>query len=194
MATTPAYGWRYLALADPPNIAQLGEDLALDVEGTVQDVQSDVTALGVDVTAIQAVLDAPGTDYSSSFVIGASVTPPTKGTLTTYAASYFPVGQWVDYGFNITIDTGGGWNPGSGSWYFPVPITAHVRALAQAVGPVYVADQGTALVVGVCFFDTVDRLTIVLQSVPGALLGASGPGTAWATSDFMRASIRYERA
>lgn len=190
--TTPNYAWPYPSGTDSPDARVYLKNLALAQDLTVKDIDTDVAALA-GVPASITTLEGAWTDWSSTFAIGASVTPPTKGS-TTYAASYHEVGKTVDYGFGIVINTGGGWSAGSGLWYFPVPVTAHTRALAQAVGSVYVADQGIALVVGSCFFDTVSRLAIVLQTVPGGFLGASGPGTAWATGDILRASIRYERA
>lgn len=58
---TPIYGWPYHALTDPPDGADLGEDLALAIEATVSglDVRADagdarLTALEADTANIQA--------------------------------------------------------------------------------------------------------------------------------------------
>lgn len=49
MATTPVYGWDYQTLADPPNGASLGENLANDIEATVTALNTRVVATEADV-------------------------------------------------------------------------------------------------------------------------------------------------
>jgi hypothetical protein len=57
LATTPTYGWEYQTLADAPNGALLGEDLALDIEATVSGIDTTVTALGTSTDTRLAALE-----------------------------------------------------------------------------------------------------------------------------------------
>jgi len=52
-ATTPVYGWLYQSLPDPPDGPNLGEDLALGIETTVQSLQSRIQQLEAYVAALQ---------------------------------------------------------------------------------------------------------------------------------------------
>ena len=51
-ASTPVYGWPYQSLPDPPDGPNLGEDLALAIEGTVQSLQSQLAAMQTRVNAL----------------------------------------------------------------------------------------------------------------------------------------------
>jgi len=55
LATTPTYSWRYQTLADPPNGALLGENLALDIEATVIGLAAADTALDTRLDTLESV-------------------------------------------------------------------------------------------------------------------------------------------
>lgn len=59
MPNTPIFGWPYQALTDAPDGAALGEDLALAIEATMQDVISSIAEISEQVTQ--------GTTTSTSF-------------------------------------------------------------------------------------------------------------------------------
>lgn len=138
-------------------------------------------------TLLTAITDEE-TDYSSSFSIGATTTPPTKGA-SVYVARYKRIGKDVVYKFSVTI--GAGWSSGSGAYIFPLPVTA--RAINQDPGVARVLDATTNYRLG--FVEAISTTTcrIVLDSGTD-FLGSAGPGTAWATNDVIVAAIRYEAA
>lgn len=138
-------------------------------------------------TLLTAITDEE-TDYSSSFSISATITPPTKGA-SVYVARYKRIGKHVDYMFSITI--GAGWASGSGAYIFPLPVTA--RAANQALGVARVLDATTNYRIGFVETTTTTTCRIILDSGTD-FLGSAGPGTAWATNDVIIAAIRYEAA
>lgn len=123
MPTTPVYVLPYLALTDSPDIASLGEDLALAVETELVRVDADITALesptAVTTEATSATL---GTTTSTSYtptlttagVLGVAFVAPTSGKV---AVHYGSRGQHSVNGGNtytcVVIRTGN--TPGSGS-------------------------------------------------------------------------------
>lgn len=151
------------------------------------DVPSGAADWAAIIAALHALTDPP-TDYSASFVIGASTTPPTKGN-SVYTAEYRRLGPWVDYTFSV--DVGSTWAPGTGTYRFPLPFAA--TGNKRQVGRAFVADQGTALLTGAIIFGTPSDtwLSIVMANAGGAFLGAAGPGTVWASTDIMQGSITY---
>jgi hypothetical protein len=72
LATTPTYSWRYQSLADPPNGALLGENLALDIEATAIGLASADAALDTRLDVLEAV-----DDYRARQTLGG-----TAGTVT----------------------------------------------------------------------------------------------------------------
>lgn len=153
----------------------------------MQTRQAEITALQGGVSSINSALTLPYIDWSASFVLGASVTPPTKGA-SVYTADYRRLGGWVDFAWSVTI--GAGFSAGSGTYQVPVPVTPIGNK--RQVGTVYVQDAGTALITGVSFFNGADTwLSLLLANNTGAVLGSGGPGTAWTPGDLIQGSITY---
>lgn len=143
-------------------------------------------------TLLTAITDE-WTDWSTTFVIGATTTAPTMGS-SVKTARYKRIGKNVLLNFSLVVTTGGAWNAGSGSYNFPVPAAASSTA-RKYVGSAYGNDSGTALRVGVCRFDAdVNNVRVFLNDGLNVPLGSAGPGGAWATGDFIEAQILYEAA
>ena len=93
MPETPVYGWPYHALTDPPDGADLGEDLALAIEATVQaevaalDAASDAAhaALTAQITPSVATVATSQTTTSTSYADLATVGPAVTVTTGTRA-------------------------------------------------------------------------------------------------------------
>ena len=97
------------------------------------------------------------------------------------------------FDFSLDVTTGGSWNAGSGSYNFPVPVACH--SSRKYIGPAYANDSGTAVRVGICRFDAnVSNLRVFLNDGLNVPLSSSGPGTAWATGDYVHGQILYEAA
>jgi len=142
---------------------------------------------GVD-SAVNPLL-AAWTNYSSSLVLTATTTNPTKGP-STYLAHYIQMGKVVHYYFSITI--AGGFSSGSGSYRFSLPVTANASLIG--LGPAWVNDSGTALRVGTTNLIDTTHAEIYLSNITAGPLGDGGPGTVWAVGDIIKGSITYEAA
>lgn len=139
---------------------------------------------------VASALTGVWTDWSSSFTITGSSSNPTKGN-STYTAKYVRLGKLVIFKFKVVI--GSSFSAGSGTYGFAVPIAANTDQLS--VGSVWVNDSGTAILGGVCTFDSnVFGANAFLQNNTGGALGSGGPGTAWATNDRVMGSLIYETA
>lgn len=129
-------------------------------------------------------------DYSSTFTLTATVTPPTKGN-STYVARYRqPTGpDKVDV--QIRIDIGSTFAAGSGVYRFLLPTSANTADVGIGVG--YILDTGTANRMVVVRRETTNQVAIYLN---GALSGITdaGSGTAWATGDIIQFSFTYQPA
>jgi hypothetical protein len=139
-------------------------------------------------TSIETALTSQFVDWSTSFTITASPTPPTKGD-STYSARYTRVGKLVFFEFKVTI--GSTFVAGSGTYSFSLPFAAH--AADEQVGPAYMLDSGTANRTGVCAITGTSGLSVFRDGLATAL-SDTGPGTAWAAGDQVRCSITYEAA
>jgi hypothetical protein len=129
-------------------------------------------------------------DFSASFTITATTTNPTKGT-STYVAKYTQTGKTVHFYFKITI--AGGFAQGTGTYRFLLPVTAATSS-GPGLGPAWVNDSGTALLVGATHFVDSTHVEIYLANATGGALGSGGPGTLWAVTDVIEGSITYEAA
>jgi hypothetical protein len=136
---------------------------------------------------ILTALTGSWTDFSASFTITASVTPPTKGN-STYTAAYVQVGKTVDYTFSVTV--GSTFVAGSGDYRFLLPVTA---VMGSCIGVVRILDSGTSYYVAALTMQNSTHLEAVKDG-SATLVGSAGPGTAWATGDIIRGQIRYEAA
>lgn len=125
------------------------------------------------------------TDWSSSFSISGTTTGVTKGS-STYEAKYKRVGKDLKFRFWVAITTGGAWNAGSGTWLFNLPFA--VAASRRFVGRAFVFDNGTAGYPSVLIASSdlgTSSQCHLYHNTSGTPLGSGGPGTAWATGDFI---------
>jgi hypothetical protein len=124
LATTPVYGWEYQTLADAPNGAVLGEDLALDVEATVSALASTVSALSSTVSAADTALDTRLDTIEAAW--GTWVPTLTNLTLgsATQTARYRAVGKTGDLFWQFVLGAGSavGTNP---RFSLPFSVAAH---------------------------------------------------------------------
>lgn len=143
-----------------------------------------------DITPLGAVTN-PWTDFSTAALVSVTAGTYTKG-LTTYSARYVQIGTLVHYAFWVTINTGGGFTAGAGTWQILLPVTAHGSLLG--VAPVLVYDFGTANLS--CIGQIVDTSHINITKDGGAVaLDSNGPaGAGWATGDIIIGSMTYEAA
>lgn len=138
-------------------------------------------------------LTHPGwVDWSSSFVLGAVTTPPTKGN-STYLVRYrrSPDADVVDFEFYILI--GSTFSAGNGVYQFPVAVAPSASAILCCIGGGYIFDNGTANRTGALRFAPGGFIEFYLNGATAAITHA-GSGTAWATGDIISGSIRYEPA
>jgi len=143
---------------------------------------------------IAALTAAGWTDISSTYVVGAVTTPPTKGS-STYNVRYrrSAGADLVHFEFRILIDATWAGAPGSGVYRFPAPFNASASAILCANGAGYVFDNGTANRACVVRFENAGNLNVYNDGGASALTHA-GSGTAWATGDIISGSIAYEPA
>lgn len=136
---------------------------------------------------LTALTSAP-TDYSSSFTVTAAGGGFVKGS-STYGAEYTRLGKLALVNFRIDVNTGGGFNAGSGAWRFLLPVTASAGSVLRATGAAWVNDSGAAVLTAVCRLADTTHAEVYVAGVTGAALGSAGPGTAWATNDSVQASL-----
>lgn len=189
MATTPGYGWPYQALADPPNGAALGEDLALAVEATVQANAATAAAAS---TALDTRLDV---------IEGAWPTwVPTLTNLTLgsgqQTAHYRQVGKTVDYYWQFIYGAGSavGTTP---SFTLPVTQAAHYALSTNAgfPGMVYLLDASGGDRQGAVKILSGSTLFIIFWNATpaNASITSAAPWT-WTTNDSITVSGTYEAA
>lgn len=151
---------------------------------------------------ITAIEGADWTDYSPSTgsnVLQASTTNPTQGSSTYLAQFVYLNSNMVQVRIRIDINTGGGWNAGSGNWRFMLPPqypTMSVNSSKTLTGAVFINDSGTALKIGVVYGDSNTTYVTVFYSsgASATTLGSGGPGTPWGTGDVVTFTILYEPA
>lgn len=149
---------------------------------------------------VEAGLGRGWVDISSTFVIGAVTTPPTKGN-STYVVTYRRPGSTgtgvTGFGDLVHVNgyvlIGSTFSAGSGVYRFPVPFNASANAILAACGSVFVFDNTTANRCGTCVFGSATWVELYVDGSASALTHA-GSGTAWATGDIIRWSIAYEPA
>lgn len=143
------------------------------------------------INALQSTINGL-TDFSGSLVIGASVTPPTKGN-STYVAAYVQRGQMVLFTGKVTI--GSTFSAGSGTYTLNLPVTASANAVSNIMpGSMLVNDAGTSIHSGTMALASTTTVNIYSDGVTSGSLGSAGPGTVWNTGDHFEWAIEYEAA
>lgn len=127
------------------------------------------------------------TDYSASMTITGATTSPTLGNSTLQAFYRSAPGtDVVDFVFKLTI--GSTFSAGSGIYTFSTPVSMLSPQIFCGTATYF--DGGTA-------FRTANLIAVsatgllTYQDGSGAALGSGGPGTAWATGDYVAGQIRY---
>jgi hypothetical protein len=151
---------------------------------------------------VQAELDALSAgrnvwvDYSASFTLTASVTPPTKGD-STYLAEYLQDHAGLIH-VRIKILIGSTFVAGSGNYRFLLPVAASTNAITTYGGSMFVNDSGTAYRNGqpspVDGTSTYFLCTYMSAASAASILGSAGTGTAWANGDSIIINMCYEPA
>lgn len=97
---TPVYAWPFQALSDPPDGAALGQNLALAIEGTVQNLPSPAafSAALARIAALETALNS----VSGTWVPILTNMTQGNGTIT---ARFKQVGPEVDYYFQFVFGT-----------------------------------------------------------------------------------------
>lgn len=154
-------------------------DAALDlIDAALDDVVADV-AQAIDYANNDWI------DYSGTFTLTASTTPPTKGN-STYSAQYLKIHPKLWFVQN-KLTLGSTFAPGSGTYRFSTPAAASVLSIANMGGTLYVNDSGTALRSGVVSPNgAAGYVTAMYQTSAAGVavdLTSAGTGTAWANLD-----------
>jgi hypothetical protein len=132
-------------------------------------------------------------------VLQASTTSPTQG-LSTYFAEFLRVHpKLIQVRFKISIDTGGGWNAGSGNYRLMLPPqypTMSTGSSNTVTDVCYINDSGTALEQALMYANAHTTYMEIFRDTGSALtiVGSAGPGTAWATGDYIAGTFQYEPA
>lgn len=201
LAGTNGVGEAVLAIGGnqgSPATVQLlaGTGAGLQVDQPLHEFDIFGTVLGIFCTQIQLsggpdILGAYQ-DFSSAAIISDAGGTYNKGS-TTYQARYLQIGKRVHYTGRVTINTGGGFNTGTGVWAFLLPVAAQAAQIGTS--GVYVLDNGTANYAAVGRINNTGTHFNVYQNNTVFALGASGPGTPWATNDIAAEwSFVYEAA
>lgn len=132
-------------------------------------------------------------------VLQASTTNPTQGS-STYFAEYLRVHpKLIQVRFKVTVNTGGGWNAGSGSYRIMLPgayPTMTTGSSNTTTGVAYLNDSGTALEQAILYANASTTWMEAFRDTGSAItqLGSAGPGTSWATGDYIAGTFQYEPA
>lgn len=142
MGTTPVYGWPFQALTDPPNGADLGEDLALAIEATVAAQAALVATLQSQVAALQTVT----TDLGSNWVTYAPTWTSLTGVNPTVASHDLTGSRYKRIDANLAVAeiviTFGSSGYGTGVYAFGLPFTA--ASAGHAAGAGHALNSGVA--------------------------------------------------
>lgn len=132
-------------------------------------------------------------DTSSSFVLGAATTPPTKGN-SVYNVKWCRTPNAVFFRGRIEIGTT--FSAGSGTYRIPLPVNAYNSGDGIACGEVMINDSGTALRGGLVLIGDLTFATLYYHNAAGTLTDVSsgGPGTAWAANDWFSWQMIYRPA
>jgi hypothetical protein len=136
-------------------------------------------------------LTAPGwTSYGSwTTLLTASTTNPTQGSSTVAAYYRKPANSDIcDFQYYLNINTGGGFNAGSGTYKFLLPFTAAVTE--GGAFHVTINEAGVALRVGASSYADTTHLTAWYDASGGAV-GSGGLSTSWTTGDWLRITGSY---
>lgn len=137
-------------------------------------------------------VSAPGwIDYSSSFVLSATTTNPTKGN-STYMAHYrYPAGGDI-VTVRIYILIGSTFAAGSGLYRFSLPVPASANSILGSVGMVFCSDTGTAGRMGVAKFVASNPTQLeIFPDNNGSPFSNTIPQV-WAAGDWISLQMDYE--
>lgn len=138
---------------------------------------------------IDALTDTDWTDYSTGFAINGSSSDPTQGNSTITAEYHqIPGSKLVTIRFRYTI--GSTFAAGSGNYDFPLPSGLPEASPTIMNGTGTVSDTGTAIRWCSVISNTSTSI-YVFRNDQGSPIGSAGPGTAWATGDWIQVVYPY---
>lgn len=137
-------------------------------------------------------LTSPGWTVDSAFTLQALSVNPTQGN-SIYSGAYRRPANGDDIQYDFYILIGSTFSAGSGVYRFPVPFAASARSILASTGSAYIFDNGTANRTGILRFEASGYTNLFINGGSSAITH-TGSGTAWATSDIIAGSIRYEPA
>ncbi len=121
----------------------------------------------------------------------ASTTNPTLGTGSTATGRYGRINKFI-YGVGSVQFGTAGVNPGSGVYYFSIPVTAQASGVVCGTWQAF-DSSASAVYVGHLVMDTTSRM-VMYYSNPSSVITNAAPWPAAAASDFIRVNFNYEAA
>lgn len=180
MATTPIYGLRYQTLADAPDGAALGKNLAEDVESELQRIDNEVNAL------------QPTTAWATYLpnVFGAG-----SGTFTTRSGRWRRIGpKTVAFSVHFVMAT-----DGSGALNVNIGLPSEPARTIRQTFSGY-SEMPGAVLQAICYTTAeggtgvgTDRIIVVNSSITGNLNGSSGNAPLTAGQEITISGV-YEEA
>jgi hypothetical protein len=133
------------------------------------------------------------TSYGSwTTLLTAATTNPTQGSSTVTAYYRKPADSDIcDIQYYLSINTGGGFNAGSGTYRFLLPFTA--STLEGGAFHMTINDSGVALRVGATSYYNTTHLTGWYDAAGGSI-GSGGLSKSWTTGDWLRITGSYRVA
>lgn len=136
---------------------------------------------------IDALTETDWVDYSTDFTIGATTTAPTIGNSTT-AAYYHRIPGSNIVALKVRFTVGSTFTAGSGNYDWGLPPLLPESAPFIETGWSAISDTGTAVRVCAVISNSANDL-LIFRNDQGNPVGSGGPGTAWATGDWVQ--FRY---
>ena len=190
--TTPTYGWPYQELGDPPDGADLGQDLALAIEATVDSIDDRLDTA----EATLAALPAGPTSYTPALT--ASSVNPTLGSGGdfTQAGHWWRVGKMVYVTIRLRFGSSGN-TAGTGDYKVSLPTAASATLAASGalaggavVGSGVVRDNSAVSSSWTVTAQLETATTVLLVASSNGAVGAAVPW-AWAASDGISLGLSY---
>jgi len=149
---------------------------------------------------LQAIVDqvdsltAPGwTSYGTwATLLTAATTNPTQGSSSVTAVYRRSANSDIcAFQYLLSIDTGGGFNAGSGAYRFLLPFAAH--ASENGAYHITINESGVALRVGGTSYVDTTHLAGWYDAA-GGNIGSGGLSSSWTTGDWLRITGSYRVA
>lgn len=180
--TTTRYGWPYQEGSDPPDGANLGQDLAEAIEATVGDLE-DATNLGA------------WTTYTPVFSTPSGSPSVGTGGVAALTGRHKKIGRLVTVSGILRFGTTGA-SGGTGGYRLSLPFTAATVTDQAWVGSCYVNDTSAGAsghFNGSCVVASGGTYAEFYAGSAGAQVSGAAPMT-WNPGDSIRFEVTYESA